>query len=524
MKLRISILSILNFAILFAEKTFCQELDTDIHKYTFSIELNDENDSIFAEADIDYRLKSNKDKLLLDLVSPNHTGKGMKVDSVIGRNKKLTFSQEAEKLLISTGKDSGVIRIYYHGIPRDGLIISKNKFGNHTFFGDNWPNRAHHWLPTIDHPSDKAFVDFKVTAPSHYQVIANGKLKEITNIGKDKTQYFYSSEVPLPTKVMVFGAAEFAVENLEEVNHIPVSSWVYPENKKAGFYDYAQAREILSWFIENVGPYPYSKLANVQSTTRYGGMENAGNIFYSENSVKGDRSAEFLMAHEIAHQWFGDSASETDWPQLWLSEGFATYFTDLYAEAKYGKQKLDEKLMEEKIKVINFSKTTKTPIIDSTQTNYMKLLNPNSYQKGAWVLHMLRQKVGNENFWKAIRKYYEEYKLNNATSEDLQEVFEEVSGEDLQNFFNQWLRQYGHPVLKTEWNYKNGTITFSLAQQQKNNFTFPLEIKVVYADSSSEIKNFSIDKKKENFNFNAVKKPVEIKLDPNVKLLYEAAN
>ncbi|MFD1095618.1 M1 family metallopeptidase [Salegentibacter chungangensis] len=507
------------FAILLSAASLAQNPAIDVQKYEFSLELTDENDVISGMAGIDYELKQDTDSLVFDLVSQNEDGKGMKVDSILSNGKKLQFEQTKEKLKIVT-PDSSEVTIFYHGIPQDGLIISRNKYGDRTFFGDNWPNRAHHWLPVIDHPSDKAYVDFTVTAPSHYQVVANGSLLETTNLD-DKVLYRYSSSVPLPTKVMVIGVAEFAVEHLEEINDIPVSSWVYPENKKEGFYDYAQAKEVLQFFMEKVGPYPYTKLANVQSTTRYGGMENASNIFYFENSVTGERTSEFLIAHEIAHQWFGDSASESDWSHLWLSEGFATYLTDLYAEHTYGKEKLKEKLKEEKAKVISFSKKEKTPVIDTTRTDYTELLNPNSYQKGAWFLHMLRRKVGDENFWEAIRKYYNDYKLSNATTDDLLEVFEEVSEEELGSFFDQWLRQYGHPVLSTSWEHKSGKINFEVKQAQKNNFSFPLEIKISYADGSSEMKTLEITKKQEKFELESAKKSVKIELDPESNLLYE---
>ncbi|MFZ0489243.1 MAG: M1 family aminopeptidase, partial [Salegentibacter sp.] len=191
--------------------------------------------------------------------------------------------------------------------------------------------------------------------------------------------------------------------------------------------------------------------------------------------------------------------------------------------ATYGKEKLDEKLREERQKVISFSKTTHTPVIDTSRTDYMKLLNANSYQKGAWFLHMLRRKVGDENFWQAIRKYYEEYELSNATTEDLQKVFENVSGQKLQNFFDQWLRQYGQPVLKTNWKYTNRNLEFEVLQQQQNDFEFPLEVKFEFADGSSVTRTFQVRQKKQKFRFSIDQKPVKVKLDPEVNLLFEKA-
>lgn len=519
MKRNFSLCCLLNF--LAPVLLLAQNPKVDILEYEFHLKLNDENDVIKGNAIIDFQYNEDADVLELDFAAEEN-GKGMIIDSILQNGKQLKFQHSQEKLNINTSSEDE-ISIFYHGIPEDGLIISENKYGDRTFFGDNWPNRAHLWLPLIDHPSDKAKVSFYVTAPSKYQVVATGTLQEITNIDDENSLYVYATPLELPTKVMVIGVAEFAVQHLGEIAEVPLSSWVYPENKEAGFYDYAQAEDILQFFTEKIAPFPFTKLANVQSTTRYGGMENAGNIFYYENSVDGKRSSEFLLAHEIAHQWFGDSASEIDWSHLWLSEGFATYFTDLYAEHQYGKSKLDEKLQEERRQVIGFSQSTKTAVIDSSRTNLMELLNPNSYQKGAWILHMLRRKVGDENFWKAIQQYYQKYKFSNATSEDLKVELEAVSGMNLNQFFKQWLTQYGQPKIKLEYSYKNGKLKITVQQLQKNDFEFPIELQLNYATKDAEIIDFNITKKKETFEIETSEKPISIDLDPNTNLLFEEA-
>jgi aminopeptidase N len=246
--------------------------------------------------------------------------------------------------------------ITYSGVPKDGLIIGENLHGDRTFFADNWPNRTHNWFPCVDHPSDKATVEFKIIAPNHYQVIANGYLFEETNLSHNLNLYHYKSAEPLPTKVMVIGVARFAVQHLGETNNIPVSTWVYPQTKEQGFYDFANSKKILEFYIEKFGEYPYQKLANVQSKTQFGGMENAGAIFYFEKSVTGERKHEDLIAHEIVHQWFGNSASETDWPHLWLSEGFANYFSSLYILETKGEAAFQERMKEERKTVLNFYK------------------------------------------------------------------------------------------------------------------------------------------------------------------------
>ncbi len=505
----------------------------DVLRYNLDISINDSSDVIYATEFITLIYNNDCDSFSLDFSSLNENGRGMIVTEVMNlsqNNFKIPFYHSQEKLWITLDKDerkneekdTSLFAIVYSGIPIDGLVIGENKYGKRTFFGDNWPNRAHNWFACVDHPSDKASVHFKITAPAHYEVVATGEnVANVKNKNGDISHTF-NSDIQLPTKVMVFGAADFQVQEEEVEFDFPLSSWIYQQENVSSFSDLSSADEILSFFIENIGNYPFEKLANVQSTTRYGGMENAGNIFYDENAFSGNGTMEALIAHEIAHQWFGNSASESDWQHLWLSEGFVTYFTDLYWESKYGTGEMNKRLSKERVKVIRFSKQYNHAVIDTNYTNLLHLLNPNSYQKGAWVLHMLRNEVGENDFWKIVRSYYEKYQFSNASSTDFIEIVNEITEKDYSSFFNQWLKRSGQPKLKAEIKQKGKKINIELNQVQKGqNYSFPIEVLFIYKDGTKELKKYCLSEEVLLTFFKTNKKLDHFILDPNVLLLFE---
>lgn len=502
--------------------------EIDVKHYNLAIEVNDTTNSIQAKMIVSLKFKQSVNEFQLDFVEKDSTGKGMNIESVFQNNDTVTFTHIDNKITIQpnfVNTDSLFkFEIKYNGVPKDGFIIDKNLHGERTFFADNWPNRAHNWFPCVDHPSDKATVEYIIKAPNHYQVIANGYLFEETNLFNNLKLYHYKTIVPLPTKVMVIGIARFAVQHIGETHNIPVSTWVYPQTKEQGFYDFANSKNILNFFIEKFGEYPYQKLANVQSKTQFGGMENAGAIFYSEKIVTGERNHEDTIAHEIVHQWFGNSASETDWPHLWLSEGFATYFTDLYIQKTEGEEAFQQRITEERETVLNFYKKKQTPVIDVENTNLMSMLNANSYEKGAWVLHMLRKKLGDETFWKGIKNYYVKYKLSNASTNDFKKVMAEVSSENLDAFFMQWLQKAGHPILKTSWLYHNNMLRLIISQTQKTALQFPLDVEIIYTDGTSEIKTIEVTEIAIPYEIKTKGEVKEIKFDPNTWLLFELVN
>jgi aminopeptidase N len=429
------------------------------------------------------------------------------------------FKHENDRLTIYDQAKRGDRRsylIFYEGVPADGLIISKNKFGHRGFFGDNWPNRAHNWLPCVDDPSDKATVSFTVKAPAHYTVVANGALLYERRMDDGIKSTRWEESAPISPKVMVVGIADFAVDHPGDVEGVPVYNYVYREDSAAGFHAYANALRILPFYIHHIGPYPFEKCGNVQSRTRFGGLENASAIFYHENSV-GSPGVESLMAHEIAHQWFGDAVTETAWRHLWLSEGFATYMTYCYLESRYGEDSLKKGLRKDRAAVIAFEKKRMTPVVDSSvHTDYMQLLNPNSYQKGGWVLHMLRRQIGDSLFWEAISRYYAAYRNGNASTEDFEKIVETTSGQHLHGFFHQWLYTPGHPTVKLEWWYDdaNDALYITSTQLQPTPFQFPLELSI-----DGKPYTIQLTAAKNSFRIPLIAEPATIAPDPNVNLL-----
>ncbi len=493
----------------------------DVQHYNFSIALNDQNDTIKGRATVDIKFLKDASTFQLNLVKQNSKGKGMLVSAVTENGENVAFVQDSDVVNINyVAKNNSLhsYKIIYQGVPADGLIISTNEYGHRTFFGDNWPNRAHNWLPCADYPADKATVDFEVIAPDHYQVVSNGLKTEEKSLPNHLKFTHWKESVALPTKVMVIGVADFVIDHPGDVGEIPVYTYVFPEDKDIGFKSYAVAKEILPFYISKIGPYAYEKLANVQSKTIFGGMENASAIFYFEKSVK-SRGIEELMAHEIAHQWFGDAASEKNFGHLWLSEGFATYMTNLYLENKYGTDTLKKRLTADRKKVFSFEKHRLTPVADTTvNTNYMQLLNANSYEKGSWVLHMLRRKLGDDLFWKGVRNYYAKYDGSNANTNDLRQIMEQTSGQSLKQFFDQWIYTAGHPKLTVSWKFDAAkrSVEFNIVQTQNTLFEFPLEVSI-----DGQLHSISVKDKNTIIQFPSKTAPADVKVDPNVNLLGE---
>ena len=361
-------------------------------------------------------------------------------------------------------------RVRYRGYVRDGLIVGNNGYGARTIFADNWPDRAHLWLPSQDHPSDKATVAFHVQAKLDQQVIANGVLEKIDTLAYGNAMWHFRLDTPIPVYTMVAGIGRLSRTRLPDaacrVKCVPLTVWTYPEDSAyAVTGPFQRAGEVLEYFSNLIGPFPYPSLAHVESSTRFGGMENSTAIFYDEKAYRQKTLGEQLVAHETAHQWFGDGVTEADWHHLWLSEGFATYLAALWRAHADGDSAFRESMGKAAAAVYE-SKETGRPILDTAATDLIGLLNSNNYQKGSWVLHQLRGLVGDSAFFAGLRRYYSAYKDSTALSSDFARVMSEAAGRDLEWYFRQALLQPGYPMLNIGWKYGGKKLMLDITQTQ----------------------------------------------------------
>jgi len=509
----------------------------DVIHYNFSIKLSDSTDAIQGEAAITIKFKkSNVKNIRLDLInkSISRKDKGMLVRSIYSNGELLQYihSNDALTIINNTTPDEGSQKTYiitYEGIPAEGMLIGPTKYGDRSFFTDNWPNKARNWIPTIDHPYDKATSEFKVYAPSTYQVVSNGLLKEESFPEEGIKLTHWSQNVATASWLYVIGVTKFAVQYVGQFNHKSIQSWVYPKDRDAGFNDFAEpTKQVLKFFSSYIGPYAYEKIANVQVAGTGGGMEAASSIFYNENLITGNgtKRTRNVIIHELAHQWFGNAVTESTWDDVWLSEGFATFFTLLFIENAYGHKEFVEGLIDaKKILDKNFANESDTYIIsDRSAENGPVSSYAITYQKGAWVLHMLRELIGDANFKKGIQAYYNQFMNGNASTNDFRVVMEKASGKNLKVFFNQWLYSNEKLMLEARWKYekKSKQIIIDLTQIQASGFLFdmPLEIGIVKkGDKKPKISDFSLNTKNKKIYIPSNHEPLEIIIDPNLKLL-----
>jgi aminopeptidase N len=429
--------------------------------------------------------------------------------------------------------------VNYSGRPKDGLILKEDKAGKPSATGDNWPDRVHNWIPCLDHPSAKATVRFTVTAPARDLVVANGQLAAKRDNTDNTRTWVYTENVPIPPYCMIVGVGEYALSEPQQSALTPLFYYVPQTDRQFAMQGFAPAAPVVELFSREVAPYPYEKLALIVGATRFGGMENSsaivfGSALFDARNEAQPMSRRFnirrgiveVIAHEIAHQWFGDSVTEATWADLWLSEGFATYFAGLFTERYEGTDAFRDYMKRDAEEYFSYEKKRRAPIYDPDTESLNELLNANNYQKGSWVLHMLRSTLGDEAFFRGIRSYYAAHRNGTATTEDLRAALEKASGTNLRSFFQRWIYGSGHPVYAPKWNWRQtgrrgGVLIITLRQTQADAaFLNPLPVEILSPNGKTRaVINFA--GKAATKRIPLAQKPVDVRFDPEGTILKE---
>lgn len=520
--------------------TYPRQAGIDAVHYVFRLTLlTNDTDEIQGEATVRLRLSGACSagvqacpvprEAFLDLTSATPDGKGMTVTRVTSNGQSVQFTHQHNRLTLPlpsnvNAGDEVAFDIVYHGAPANGLRLLNNIHGERTAFSENWFHNARQWLPTIDHIADKATAEFIVTTKAEYQVISNGLLVDQVDLPGGLRRTHWSQDAPVSPWLLSLGIAHFVVHYDPPVKGVQLSYWAFPQDTDKGLAALERdARGAFEFFSENVGPYQYNKLAHVEAAGMGGGTEHATNIFYGEKGVTAGNAP---VVHETAHQWFGDAVTENDWNDVWLSEGFATYFTLLYTEHSAGRDAFVDGLRRSRDRVLQLEKTLPNTPVVHVNFDESKQTGPNNqlvYQKGSWTLHMLRNQIGTDAFWRGIRLYYKAHLNGLASTADLRSAMEEASGQDLGWFFTEWLTRTGEPTIEGSWRYDAATkqVVVSIRQTQASDpFRFQLGVGVVpTAGALPRVAPTEITGRTTTVSIPADEPPASVVFDPRVALL-----
>ncbi len=467
--------------------------DFDILHYDIHVSLDFAHRSIEAFNEVTFTSKvNNLSSIFLHLI-------GFNVDSIPEAK---SFSRSDSILTINLTSplnpgDTGVVTVYYHGVPQSGGGVFggglRFSYGTHLAYVDDEPYGAKRWLPIYDLPTDKATVDQYITVPSGYTVVANGELVDSTLDGNTIT-FHWRENYPIANYLIVFAAADFfsVLEDSALINgeYLPVRHWVRSTDTSWLKVKFARTPQMLQFLSEIYGTYPYmgEKYGHVSAPIG-GAMENQTNTFINTSAGWGS-DWDWVIVHEMGHQWWGDWVTLGTWADIWLNEGFATYTEALWWEHRYGPSGLRSYISNIFQTYLRREPYPPYPVYDP---DYM--WGVVVYEKGASVLHMLRYIVGDSTFFEILRTYGQRYAYGNAVTSEFMEIADSISGQDLSWFFDEWVFAPGHPVYEYSYSsYPVGGDTFrvdiTVNQVQSHSFgvptyRMPIEFKIV-TDSGYE--------------------------------------
>ncbi len=451
----------------------------------------------------------------------------LKIDSISLNGISSAYARKDKRLslpLSGSEPDTFTVRVKYEGTPKKlglyGFVFGQIN-GKSCVYNLSEPNYASSWFPCNDMPSDKALLDINITNDSSQVSASNGILTGITNEGSRRT-YHWKTIYPISTYLVCLYSSDYVnfsqqYVSLDKSDTMSIEYYAFPNQLKNAETDFSVHPDMIRFFAKTFGEYPFikEKYGVAEFLWQFGAMETQTLTGIGSNFVGGEKLFTNVYAHELAHQWFGDAVGLKSWKDIWLNEGFATYSEALYAEHLGGPGALQSSMMSKM-----------TGDFDGTVYNPVDLFSNTVYNKGAWVLHMLRRQLGDSLFFKCLRTYFNKFEYKNASTADFEKVCGEVSHQNLEWFFEQWVfKGTGIPVLKFNWSEeKSGTgykvnITVDQTQSGFPDYRFPLDFKIIYKDGSSSKETISVMDRKQSAEFITAKQPSRLEPVPDNWLL-----
>ena len=390
-----------------------------------------------------------------DLGSFNLDFVGFDINSLMVNGAEADYSRKGQELIVSPLKplvdgDMFTVVVQYNGSPEEMQSVALPvQTGWVTVDGGSFvlsePDGSASFYPVNDHPLDKATYTFRVTVPKPFEVAANGLLIETTDKG-DATTFVFDSPSLMASYLATINIDEFDIETMSSDNGIPIRNYYSTGLSEKVRAPFARQGEMIDYFSGLFGPYPFEVYGALVMDAEFGSaLENQTLSIFGIDMVDVDdvEGTELTVAHELAHQWFGDSVSVADWRDIWLNEGFATYAEVLWVEHAEGPEARDEYVEYLYSDMVEYGDVVGAP--GNPPAN--DLFNASVYEWGGLTLHALRLEVGDEAFFKILKTYHNRYKNSNATTEDFVSVAEEISGMELGEFFNNWLYSGSLPPI-----------------------------------------------------------------------------
>jgi aminopeptidase N len=459
------------------------------------------------------------------------------IDPARGKGTLTHFANDGHKLSIdfdpplAAGSDARLLIEYRVREPKRGLHFFAPSATEPdvplTVWSQGEAEENRFWIPCFDRPNIRQSTELIVTVPAGNEVLSNGKLMSKQSDPAAKTAtYHWRQEAPHPAYLITLVVGPFAIVE-DQWRGTPVYYYVPPARQGDARRTFGRTPEMMEVFSRKFGvDYPWSKYAQVVAEQFGGGMENTsattlGNCLLDERAAL-DEDADGLISHELGHQWWGDLVTCRDWAHLWLNEGFASYCECLWAEHHQGAEAYSLDIWR---KAHGARAAVDRPVVDRRYPNADSMFDARAYPKGAFILHMLRQRLGDDVFFAGLKRYLTDHRLKSVETVDFRRSLEQVSGRDLERFFYDWTERPGHPKLDVNSSYDADTKRLRVTVKQTQGgepFHFPLKIRLLGSTSeNATVLTEQIDDKDHTLLIPTTTRPYGVEIDPEQGVLAE---